>query len=73
MGIAVERVLRSRSNNFMSNSKVVLKFGGSSLSSAGAFKKVAHIISGFLDPVVVVSAVGTRSRGEKKPLIYCTQ
>ena len=50
----------------MSNSKVVLKFGGSSLSSAGAFKKVAHIISGFPDPVVVVSAVGTRSQGEKK-------
>lgn len=50
----------------MPNSKVVLKFGGSSLSSASAFKKVAHIISGFLDSVVIVSAVGTRSQEEKK-------
>lgn len=44
----------------MTGSEIVLKFGGSSLSSASAFKKVAQIITGFTDPIVVVSAIGTR-------------
>lgn len=50
----------------MTDSKIVLKFGGSSLNSANAFRRVAHIIADLSDPVVVVSAVGTRLAKELK-------